>query len=414
MISSVYNIYLEYDDKFGIIYNCFTGAILKAEYEKMVWIKKRQVEHLSVSELNELKVLGILVEDDIDEKKIVEMDRISGATTKDVLTYRILTTTSCNAKCFYCYEEKAKLCEMSIETAKEVSKFITSRSRGAKKIQIQWFGGEPLMNGEVIDLITRGVYEFSLCNDIQCNFTMISNAILFDEKLIEKAKKEWHLKRIQITLDGEKEEYEERKGVVNSFERVIKNIYLLDKAGIYVSIRLNYDANNLESIKKLIIALAKAQFRNVHIYPYPLFGTYSVLGGKTTTGKNELLELYNILRENDLMSVNKMLTKYKSNQCFATALNSFVIYPDGKLYKCVEDVSKDVGDVWHGVRLNETYYKWCSFSINEGCKDCKYLPLCQGGCRAGHLGVGKVTCFLQKDIVKELVIDYVKWCEMCE
>lgn len=412
MKSSFYNLYFKYDGEFEVIYNSFTGAIIKIENEKKSWIENEQFEEFSVEEIIALKDHGIIIDDDIDEKKIIEMDRISGSTSKDSLTYRILTTTECNAKCFYCFEEGMDYCKMSMDTAKAVSNFISTRSLGAKKIQIQWFGGEPLMNAEVISAITNDVYAFAYRNNIQYDFTMVSNAILFDEMLVEKAKKEWYLRKIQITLDGEKGEYEKRKRVSDSFDRVIENIRLLANAGIQVSIRLNYDKYNFKSVLGLIELLSSMKLDNVHMYPYPLFGTYSSESSKNKTGKEELLKLYEVLYKNGLMPNNRLPFKYRNNQCFATALNSFVIYPDGKLFKCAEDITKSVGDVWSGVRLNDAYYKWCSFSIEEKCENCKFLPICQGGCKAGHLGIGKVKCFLQKDVVDNLVLAFVKHYEM--
>lgn len=66
-------------------------------------------------------------------------------------------------------------------------------------------------------------------------------------------------------------------------------------------------------------------------------------------------------------------------------------------------MKNSVGNVKEGVVLNENFFEWCNIKIPKKCDECSYLPLCQGGCRAGHLGKCEVICFLQKEIVDNII-----------
>ena len=93
--------------------------------------------------------------------------------------------------------------------------------------------------------------------------------------------------------------------------------------------------------------------------------------------------------------------------CFAKACDSFVIMPDGKLSKCSYDLSY-VGNVLDGVELNKQYFYWCNVELPIECEKCIYLPICQGGCRAGEDECGCPQCFLFKEIIPELLCEYVR------
>ena len=114
---------------------------------------------------------------------------------KYINSYTILTTTDCNAHCFYCYEKGIKHINMSEKIAHDVAKFIISNSKD-KKVELGWFGGEPLYNYEVINIITDDLRKANK------TFTssMISNGYLFNDNLVKLAKELWNLKYVQITL----------------------------------------------------------------------------------------------------------------------------------------------------------------------------------------------------------------------
>ena len=117
-----------------------------------------------------------------------------------ITTYTIFTTTDCNARCFYCYEMGRSRIPMSDETAYKAATYIAAHC-GGEKVHLHWFGGEPLFNKQVIDIICTDLTEKGIIYDSM----MISNGYLFDKDTVEQAVSHWKLKSVQITLDGTEE-----------------------------------------------------------------------------------------------------------------------------------------------------------------------------------------------------------------
>lgn len=128
---------------------------------------------------------------------------------KHITNYVIFTTTDCNARCFYCYELGRSRIPMSAETAHKAADYIAAHC-GGEKVSIQWFGGEPLFNKAVIDIICSDL----AAKGVEYHSTMISNGYLFDDATVKQAVELWKLKRIQITLDGTEDMYNRSKAFI--------------------------------------------------------------------------------------------------------------------------------------------------------------------------------------------------------
>ena len=122
------------------------------------------------------------------------------------------------------------------------------------------------INYNIIDYISRELTIFWKANNIEYLFTMITNATLINDDIIDKICNQWKIKKIQISLDGDKDEYLFRKGISdNLFEKVLCNITKLSERGIYVTIRLNYDAENYNSMRILIRQLG-SMYKKKHVF----------------------------------------------------------------------------------------------------------------------------------------------------
>lgn len=220
------------------------------------------------------------VPEDFDEASLV-MDikrRLADGRPKTwkPMNYTILTTTDCNARCFYCYEKNIAKKNMSDETASDVGDYIVRHYEDPEKkrsIKLSWFGGEPLFNRRAIDIIVGKIREAG----IPYTSSMISNGYLFNEEMVRSARMDWHLRSVQITLDGTSENYRKAKNFVNSdpnpFETVLGNIEMLSRRGIRVSIRINVGYYNCEDISNLLDILGERFKRNpnVSVYAHTLF-----------------------------------------------------------------------------------------------------------------------------------------------
>lgn len=411
---SKYTLTYKNDDHY-LLFNTYSGSICditSEEYEEYrLYINKKHSENDILIET--LHKLGFLIDEDKDETKILNLMRIRNALQTQNLFFRIIPSTACNARCFYCYEEGIKFDTMDQSIIPSIIQFISNHIKNdTKHVTIQWYGGEPLLQIDTIKKITIQLKELFKKRKVNYTFSMISNGILLNQSMMHIIKNELEIKKIQITLDGYGETYNKRKSYIqnmkNPFEKIIKNIDLLEKNHINVNIRLNCDGTNFENMKMLIEFLGYKYTKSyyVNVYAYPLYGCYKKSKNKSDSenilDKNAFLEIVTLLIKNGLLKVPNF--KIRKNSCGATHLNSFFILPNGNLVKCMMDTNDTVGNVFTGVKLNDSYFKWCDFNIPNECLNCKILPLCQGGCRAGHCGLTQNKCFVYKDIINELLL----------
>lgn len=364
---------------------------------------------------------GVIINKDFNEIEKINNDRENGIKDEKFKHFRIWPTSSCNARCYYCFEKGIIHKNMSLETAEKVVKFIDKNLNEEDTLKIEWFGGEPLLNIKVIDYIYDKIKV--ICEKKHCHFysSIISNGSLVDESLAVKMKNEWNLSLIQITLDGYEKEYNEAKNYCNptkhNFKTVINSIKYLANQGIHVTIRMNYDTKNYESLYKLINYLHEElkTYTNISYYVYPLWSSIEedVEDSFASNAKADenLLKLFELLVKNKMGSIYKIARlNYKQHSCQAWSENSLTILPDGKISKCCESYNQILGDVENGITNKESYEFWTNSKLDDKCEDCVYLPLCQGGCKASHFS-RMSQCFAYKPIFNDIIKWYVNHLE---
>ena len=409
---SIYNFYFDTDDSKMGVFNSLSKALLVLEpNEYMDLINDNTLLPAEIRE--KLIKNSILVPSIVNEHEKVNLVRTNGILNASESVYRIFTTTDCNARCFYCYEKNIEHQYMSGEIADEVARFIVGHLDN-RSCLIQWFGGEPLMNTKVIDIITDKLRK--ALEDDKVRFMMITNGSLISEEIADKMVETWKITRVQISLDGASEEYEKRKKYVSiedAFNVLLNNIRMLLEKKIFVSIRINYDAENYKNVAELIDILAQnfKGYRNLHVYTYHIFKT----GGKEVADsllKEEWFTMQSaLINAGFLNPLDAYSLSVRKTQCFACSSKSFVIMPDGSLYKCAlatNDKQAYVGSINAGINDYSVFEKWCDTSLREKCAECLFLPLCQGGCRAGALGYISEQCFTQKEFAADVLRERLK------
>lgn len=257
-----------------------------------------------------------------------------------ITSYSILTTTDCNARCFYCYERGRSRIPMTDDVARHTASYIINHC-GGQPVELLWFGGEPLYRKPVITLICR------LLSDASIRFTsgMTSNAYLFDEETVQEAVDLWKLRNIQITLDGTEDVYNRSKAYINSngspYRRVISNIHRLLQAGIGVRIRLNIDSHNADNLLLLVDELHREfpNAKHMTVYPHPLFGE-SVKNAalyddhKRVVMYQRIAEIQERIEAFGMAERPRLEHHVKLHQCMADSDHAVVVLPTGHLGKC--------------------------------------------------------------------------------
>ena len=292
-----------------------------------------------------------LVNKDFNEYDSVKQIRSKLQTPVDDLylskikRYTVLTTLACNARCNYCYELGIKARHnMSSATALKVAEYIAAHSDINSPIALDWFGGEPLVNTKVIDLITNYLSSrnYTFYSD------MISNGYLFDAKMIKKAVNNWKLRSIQITLDGTEEIYNTTKNYINPkgspYVKVLENIQTLINNGVTVSIRLNVGEENGPNLLELVdeLNLIFGARSGLQIYCHALFDDNNTKSEE----QNSIIYSYIQDIENKLyeyeFSVGKSVGENLAlHQCMADDGLSVMIDPMGRMGTCEHYLDKD-------------------------------------------------------------------------
>lgn len=407
-----------------LIYNLFTrGMICVNEEEKCVFDGKTVVE--SPKEVSEL--IRFLIEnyyfvpEEMDEQSVYR-DFSSLIYTMDqkreITSYTVLTTTACNARCFYCFEQDFIPVSMTKQTARDLACYMIQHC-GGKELSLHWFGGEPLCNIMAIDLI---------CNELDaagCAFhsNITSNGYAFTEELAVRAKNQWKVNFVQITLDGMAEEHNRRKNFYgvdkNPFARIIKNIHLLLAHDITVSIRINFDPDNIESVRQLLPFL-KNEFggeKNLVIYPAKIFddcGTWKTDRTRIEEQKmNECFaEFTNFLAEARFLRNKAASNAYKYYHCGANNIHHRTISPEGRFLACHNlSASLSYGSIYDGITDKETYDLWMKKDeVRKQCDGCPMLPECTSFSQCPNI---KKNCREEKSFAlnKSVCERYQRFCE---
>lgn len=269
---------------------------------------------------------------------------------------------------------------MNQETIKATIKFIKNSIIGNKEknLRMDWFGGEPLLVTDLIEKIALEILEFCKKNSIEVNSNIVTNASKIDERSIDFFRR-INISKVNITLDGMRDEYEKRKSFVDGkpyFDHIISSIQMLINHGIKVTVRINVDINNVESSLELIDYLGRVLSDEVEVYAAPLYGhTESYLTTENIFPTLKLLQSqidkYNFKRIH-----RKSLDK---NYCRNSQQNNYMIKPNGDIIHCEHMYNESfavIGNVFDGIIKDSGWI--CDKCLNyelckQGCKDIKNI-----------------------------------------
>ncbi len=363
-------------------------------------------------DINNFKVMKenfFIINEDIDELKVIKInENICKYRPSDVLSLTIAPTLNCNMDCPYCYEKKNNS-RMSDETMNDLINFIQAHLTNKKYLQITWYGGEPLLEKKRIYEMSKEIIKICEKKEIKYFADIVTNGVLLDYDTAKVLKEECKVTWAQITLDGYGEENNKRRLLKNggdSFKIITQNIEKA-KEFLEISIRINVDKSNSDSIFKLVEFFRENKW-NEHKNINPYIAPVDNLDDRDNANKSlcysaeEFLSINSLftnkLYENRIPStLQALIPARKVVSCGAICLeNSYVIDPDGLLYPCWDFVGMkehNTGNVKDGELMNKEKIKWLELAIPIKCEGCILLPLCLGGCPSKRLvNKDKKTC----------------------
>ena len=396
-------------DDGALLYNTLTGELVLCEKQENPGRCR-----------DELIKKWFLIPKDYDEKRnAFVVNRIASMLARPKshkTTFTVLTTTDCNARCYYCYEIGRERIAMTERTATAVTDHIV-KVCGGNAVKIVWFGGEPLYNMRVIDVITEKLAE----ENVTFRTSMTSNGFFLTPEVSRKAKCAWNLDSVQITIDGTESVYNRVKAYIetsdNPFVRVMNNIENALDVGIRIKIRLNIDRGNAED---MVDALAQIGQRfggrsNCHISLALLKSYRSKIREFMTV--EDALECYLTLRETaeryGLVSPKPLPREYRINCCKADNDSCEVILPDGRIEKCNHYCENEhIGSVFREQKDDSLIASWKERVSFPECDACALLPMCRKlkKCERNMNGCSEVDRrIIRYEIEKQMKYEYTFW-----
>lgn len=418
MKPSKYNMLWEVDDQTSIAFNSMTCALAEVDHTFTDMLKKIEnvsYENLSKEEqqlVDQMLHGNFIVKDCVDELKMVKYRHLNGKFSSDSMGFVIAPTLKCNFACPYCYEED-KMGRMSEEVQQSVLDYVKEAAEKRKPVSITWYGGEPLVAQDIVFGMSEKMIEMCEENKTPYSAFMVTNGYLVDEEVIDNMKK-YKINGCQITIDGPPDIHNERRKLKGSpaptFDRIVENVIKLKDAGIRTNVRVNVDRTNVDRVEELLTILEEKNLQDVaislgHVTAYT-DACQSVVENCMNTEEyaKESLKYQEILHSRGFHADHyPHYPGIKANYCCADSISSYVLDPQGHMYKCWNDVGvldrtvgqitkiKEVPDEQMYMR-NIDYIFWSPFEYEE-CRDCNILPICMGGCPYnGEKADGKPEC----------------------
>lgn len=337
----------------------------------------------------------------------------------------------CNLACQYCFAEEGeyhgKRELMSYEVGKKALDFLVANSGNRRNLEVDFFGGEPLMNFQVVkDLVAYG-RSLEKEHDKNFRFTLTTNGVLLDDDIMEFANKE--MGNVVLSIDGRKEVHDHmrpfRKGagsydlIVPMFQKFAESRHQ-DK--YYV--RGTFTHNNLD-FSKDVLHLADLGFKQISVEPVVAQDTdsYAIreedLPQLMEEYENLALEMVRRHGTEEDFNFFHFMIDLEGGPCVAKRLSGcgsgteyLAVTPTGDLYPCHQFVGNTdflMGNVDDGVVNTDLRdeFKSCNVYAKEKCRECFARFYCSGGCAANSYNFHgdihnayDIGCALQKKRVE--------------
>ena len=411
---------------FNIVLDVYSGSVhcvddvaydiiqLFCEEKKETIISKMLDKYKDLEEINREEILEVF--EDIEELKAQRKlftediyepnayDLKNRHTEVKALCLHVAHT--CNLNCSYCFASQGNFNGqrglMSIETAKRSLDFLVENSGDRVNLEVDFFGGEPLMNWQVVKETVKYGRSLEKKHNKNFRFTLTTNGVGIDDDVIEFANKEMH--NVVLSLDGRKEIHDHLRKTVNgegSYDIILPKFKKMveSRGGKDYYMRGTFTHNNVDFTED-IFHMADMGFTELSMEPVvcepndpyalteedlpKIFEQYEILAKEMIKRKSEGkgFTFYHYM-----IDLTNGPCIYKRISGCGSGTEYFAVTPWGDLYPCHQFVGDDrykMGDIWEGVTNEETRdaFKMCNVYSREECRDCWARLYCSGGCAA--------------------------------
>ena len=356
----------------------------------------------AVDEVLELEAAGQLFAPDIYENYVFDFK--NRQTVVKALCLHI--AHDCNLACRYCFagegEYHGRRALMSTEVGKKALDFLVANSGSRVNLEVDFFGGEPLMNWQTVKELVEYGRSLEEPHHKKFRFTLTTNGVLLDDGVLEFVNRE--MANIVLSIDGRREVHDRMRpfrGGQGSYDRIVP---IFQKAAesrgqerYYV--RGTYTHNNLD-FSQDVLHLADLGFKQISVEPVVARPTddYAITEADIPTLKEEYdklaAEMIKRKKEGRGFNFFHFMIDLSGGPCVAKRLSGcgsgteyLAVTPWGDLYPCHQFVGNEnflMGNVEEGILREDIreQFKCCNVYAKEKCKKCFAKFYCSGGCGA--------------------------------
>ena len=357
---------------------------------------------LCFDEIETLKKEGRLFAEDTFEKTASAFKKRQGV-LKAICLH---VAHDCNLACKYCFAGKGEYDGpkglMSYETGKRALDFLVEQSGTRHNLEVDFFGGEPLLNWDVCKKLVEYGRSIEKKYNKNFRFTVTTNGVLLNDEIMDFCNKE--MGNVVLSLDGRKETHDRlritRKNtgsydmIIDKFKKFAQSRNQKDyyMRGTYTHLNTDFS--------KDVIHMADEGFKELSIEPvvcdpsedYALKDSdLPVLKEQYEILANEMLRRY---RKGNGFTFYHYMIDLDAGPCIVKRVSGcgvgteyMAVTPDGELYPCHQFVGDEkflLGDIWNGVKNKNVLEQFenCNVYSHKECKDCFAKLYCSGGCAA--------------------------------
>ncbi|MBE6662531.1 MAG: thioether cross-link-forming SCIFF peptide maturase [Ruminococcaceae bacterium] len=389
--------------------------LIDALIEKYAHIPEATREELTAcyAEIEALKNAGKLFMEDSFEPMANKLKEKTSGVIKALCLH---VAHTCNLNCAYCFASQGKYegerAIMSLETGKRALDFLIENSGTRHNLEVDFFGGEPLMNFDVVKELVAYAREREKAAGKNFRFTLTTNGVLIDKDVIDFANRE--CANVVLSLDGRKEVHDRFRvdyAGNGSFDKIVPKFQELVAArgGKNYYMRGTFTHQNPDFLKD-IETMLDLGFRELSMEP-----VVCAPDSPSALTESDL----EIVKEQYEKLADLMLEKQKAGEPFTfyhymidleggpciykrisgcgSGTEYMAVTPWGDLYPChqfVGDESFKLGNIWDGVTNNarQNEFKACNVYSRPECADCWAKLYCSGGCAANaYHATGSIT-----------------------
>ncbi|WP_028545804.1 thioether cross-link-forming SCIFF peptide maturase [Paenibacillus taiwanensis] len=359
----------------------------------------------TLSEVEQLKHKGLLFTEDMYEELSIDLKK----RTTYVKALCLNVAHTCNLSCEYCFASQGKYngerAIMSVEVGQRAIDYLLEHSGHHRNLDIDFFGGEPLMAWKVVKQIVAYARSKEKAWKKQFRFTFTTNGMLLDDEVTAFLNEEMY--NVVLSLDGRKEVHDRLRTTVTgkgSYDHIVPKFreFIQKRGDQEYYVRGTYTRNNVDFTND-IFHIADLGFDKISMEPVicdprepyaltekdipEIYEQYEILAKEMITRSaqgNGFTFYHYMLDLSEGPCIQKRITGCGSGTEY------LAVTPTGELFPChqfVGDEAYSMGNIWEGITRPELQgqFKQSNCYTKPACKDCWAKLYCSGGCPANAL-----------------------------